>query len=138
MTPPLCFPYMGDGPAAMPVIPLTLRANGRTLEIEALLDTGASVNVLPYDVGLALGLNWEQETVAVELAGNLATAPARAVVAMAQLEDFTPKRLVFAWSQNSGFRTILGQMNFFMEFNVCFFRGNGVFELLPHEVDGHA
>ena len=104
----------------MPVIPLTLRANGRTIEIEALLDTAASVSVLPYEVGIALGFNWEEQTVPVELAGNLANASARAVVALAQLEDFPPKRLVFAWSQNGGFRTIPGQMNYFMEFNVFF------------------
>jgi len=42
----------------MPDIPLQLSANGLSLAVSALLDTGASVNVLPYGVGLKLGLVW--------------------------------------------------------------------------------
>ena len=135
MNVPVRFPYTGDGPTAMPVISLALQANGRSIEVEALLDTGASVNVLPYEVGAALGFHWEEQMVPVELAGNLGSSAARAIVAGGQVEDFPAKHLVFAWSQGKGFRTILGQMNFFLEFNVCFFRNDGVFELIPHEAD---
>jgi len=40
----------------MPYLPLTLSLNGTSLNTEGLLDTGASVNVLPYKLGLQLGL----------------------------------------------------------------------------------
>lgn len=62
----------------MPYLPLTLSLNGQVLKAEGLLDTGASVNVLPYELGLQLGLIWENETLSVVLAGNLARFEARA------------------------------------------------------------
>lgn len=43
----------------MPYMPLTLSLNGQSLNTEGLLDTGVSVNVLPYQLGLQLGLIWE-------------------------------------------------------------------------------
>ncbi len=46
----------------MPYLPLKLSLNDRSLNAEGLLDTGASVNVLPYELGLQLGLVWENET----------------------------------------------------------------------------
>jgi hypothetical protein len=46
----------------MPYLPLTLSLDGQFLNTEGLLDTGASVNVLPYELGLQLGLVWEDET----------------------------------------------------------------------------
>jgi hypothetical protein len=130
---PLRFPYTQTGPAAMPLLTIELQANDRIVDVEALLDSGASVNVLPYDIGIALGFQWEEQTVPIELSGNLRNHSARAVVVMAQVGTFPAKRLAFAWSQQEGFRPLLGQMNFFMEFNTCFFRRDGVFEILPHE-----
>ncbi|WP_375513712.1 hypothetical protein [uncultured Nostoc sp.] len=38
----------------------------------ALLDTSASVNVLPYEIGLQLGAVWQEQTVPIQLSGNLA------------------------------------------------------------------
>jgi hypothetical protein len=49
----------------MPYLPLTLSLNGQSLNTEGLLDTGASVNVLPYELGLQLGLVWENEALSV-------------------------------------------------------------------------
>jgi hypothetical protein len=69
----------------MPYLPLMLSLNGQSLNTEGLLDTGASVNVLPYELGLQLGLIWESETLSVLLAGNLARFEARAVVVNAQV-----------------------------------------------------
>jgi len=40
----------------MPYLPLTLGSNSHSLNVEGLLDTGASVNVLPYEIGMQLGL----------------------------------------------------------------------------------
>jgi hypothetical protein len=95
------------------------------------LDTGASVNVLPYELGLQLDLIWEDETLSVLLAGNLARFEARAVVIDAQVSSFPTVNLAFAWTQAADVPLILGQANFFLEFDVCFFRARSEFEVRP-------
>ncbi|WP_244913187.1 hypothetical protein [Phormidesmis priestleyi] len=35
--------------------------------------------------------------------------------------EFEPLQLVFAWTQATNVPLILGQVNFFMEFDVCFY-----------------
>ncbi len=86
----------------------------------ALLDTGASVNVLPYEIGLQLGAAWEEQTVPVQLSGNLACLEARGLVLSATVAEFSPVLLAFAWTESREAPLILGQMNFFAEFDVCF------------------
>jgi len=118
----------------MPYLPLTLGSNGHSLNVEGLLDTGASVNVLPYEIGMQLGLIWENETLSVLLAGNLARFEARAVVVNAQVSSFPAVNLAFAWTQAPDIPLILGQANFFFEFDVCFFRALSEFEVCPKQV----
>ncbi len=118
----------------LPYIPLTLSLDGQSLNTEGLLDTGASVNVLPYELGLQLGLIWEDETLSVLLAGNLARFEARAVVVDAQVSSFPTINLAFAWTQIPNVPLILGQANFFFEFDVCFFRARSEFEVRPKQV----
>ncbi|MEH2371882.1 aspartyl protease family protein [Nostoc sp.] len=118
----------------MPYLPLTLSLDGQSLNTEGLLDTGASVNVLSYELGLQLGLIWEDETLSVLLAGNLARFEARAVVVDAQVSSFPTINLAFAWTQASNLPLILGQANFFFEFDVCFFRARSEFEVRPKQV----
>jgi hypothetical protein len=118
----------------MPYLPLTLSLNGQSLNAEGLLDTGASVNVLPYELGLQLGLIWEDETLSVLLAGNLARFKARAVIVDAQVSSFPTVNLAFAWTQAADVPLILGQANFFFEFDVCFFRARSEFEVCPKKV----
>lgn len=115
----------------MPYLPLTLSLNGQFLNVEGLLDTGASVNVLPYELGNQLGLIWENETLSVVLAGNLARFEARAVIADAQVSSFPKFDLAFAWTRATDVPLILGQANFFFEFEVCFFRARSEFEVRP-------
>ncbi|MGH1396339.1 MAG: aspartyl protease family protein [Trichormus sp.] len=119
----------------MPYLPLTLGYNGHSLNVEGLLDTGASVNVLPYEIGTQLGFIWENETLSVMLAGNLARFEARAVVVDAQVSSFPTINLAFAWTQATNVPLILGQANFFFEFDVCFFRARSEFEIRPKQVD---
>jgi hypothetical protein len=118
----------------MPYLPLMLISNGKSLNTEGLLDTGASVNVLPYDLGLQMGLIWEDETLSVLLAGNLARFEARAVVVDAQVSSFPNVNLAFAWTQAPNVPLILGQANFFFEFDVCFFRARSEFEVCPKRI----
>jgi hypothetical protein len=113
----------------MPYLPLTLSLDGQSLNTEGLLDTGASVNVLPYELGIQLGLIWENEILAVVLAGNWARLEARAVVVEAQVSSFSRVNLAFAWTRATDVPLILGQANFFFEFEVCFFRARSEFEI---------
>lgn len=110
------------------MLPLTLSATN-SVAISGLLDTGATVNVLPYAVGVELGLDWDQQTTSVRLGGNLAGVQARAVAVAAVIGSFNAVRLAFAWAHIDDLPVILGQVNFFSEFDVCFFRSRGVFEI---------
>lgn len=116
---------------SVPQLPLTLYYRNSAVEVSGLLDTGASVNVLPYSIGIQLGAVWEELTTSVQLAGNLAPVEARGLVISAQVSDFAPVRLVFAWSLKDDVPLLLGRMNFFLEFDVCFYRAQKAFELRP-------
>ena len=85
--------------------------------------------MLPYATGLQLGGLWENQKATLKLAGNLGGFTAQPVFVMATIGDFAPIRLVFAWSRSDNLPLILGQMNFFMEFEVCFFRKQQEFEI---------
>jgi hypothetical protein len=118
-------------PDAAPLLPLTLTIQGNSLQAVGLLDTGASVNVLPSSIGLQLGAIWEQQTLSLRLAGNLATVEARGLVVKATVGQFPSVDLVFAWVQTDDAPMLLGQMNFFREFDVCFYRSELAFEVRP-------
>ncbi|MFN9174301.1 MAG: hypothetical protein ACK58N_07245 [Synechocystis sp.] len=113
----------------MPYLPLTLSAGGNSIEVSALLDTGASVNVLPYELGLQLGAIWDEQTVRVQLSGNLSASEAKGLVVSGTVAQFDPVLLVFAWTQVRDLPIILGHMNFFAEFNVCFYRHELAFDV---------
>ena len=115
----------------VPSLPLPLTYGQSSIAVSGLLDTGASVNVLPYSVGRDLGAIWEEQNFSVQLAGNLATVEANGLVMSAQIGDFQPVTLVFAWSQTDDVPILLGRMNFFLEFDVCFYRSRSLFELRP-------
>jgi hypothetical protein len=115
-----------------PVLPLTLLGTN-SISVSGLLDTGATVNVLPYAVGEQLGAVWNELQTRVTLSGNLADCEARALVVTAVVGKFPAVRLAFAWAKTDLVPVLLGQVNFFMEFDVCFFRSRSVFEIRPKE-----
>ena len=117
--------------SSMPYLPIKLNYREHSVESMALLDTGASVNVLPYEIGLELGAVWEEQTVPIQLSGNLARMEARGLVLSANIAEFPPVLLAFAWTQSREAPLILGHMNFFAEFDVCFYRADLAFELRP-------
>lgn len=121
-------------PDALPLLPLSLTYQDSSVDVSALLDTGASVNVLPYSVGLQLGAIWEEQTLSVTLAGNLASIEARGMLVSATVGNFAPVNLVFAWSASDNVPLLLGRMNFFLEFDVCFYRSQLAFEVCPKSV----
>jgi hypothetical protein len=115
----------------MPYLPLKLTNRGISIEVMALLDTGASVNVLPYEIGVQLGAVWVDQTVSIELSGNLAQHETRGLVLSGTVAHFPPVLFAFAWTQSRDAPVILGHMNFFAEFNVCFYRHESAFEICP-------
>ncbi|MDZ7996207.1 MAG: retroviral-like aspartic protease [Nostoc sp. EfeVER01] len=118
-------------PDALPKLPLILTYRNSSVDVSGLLDTGASVSVLPYSIGVQLGAIWEEQTVSVTLAGNLAPVEARGLLLSAQIGSFEPVGLVFAWSLSNDVPLLLGRMNFFLEFDVCFYRSQLVFDVCP-------
>jgi hypothetical protein len=50
---------------------------------------------------------------------------------------FPAVRLAFAWAQTDAVPVALGQVNFFMEFDVCFYRSRSSFEVRPKQVAGN-
>jgi hypothetical protein len=117
------------------MLPLTLIGR-ESVATSGLVDSGSTVNVLPYALGLQLGFEWDQQTQSVELSGNLAAVEARVVVLTAVVGSFPPVRLALAWARTDTISLILGQVNFFLEFDVCFFRSRAVFEVQPKSSGG--
>ena len=89
------------------------------------------MNVLPFGLGIRLGAVWETQTTRVTLAGNLAAQEARALLLQARVGDFASVPLVFAWTRAENVPLLLGQVNFFEEFDVCFHRARRQFEIEP-------
>jgi hypothetical protein len=115
---------------SLPRLTFPLFCNNQQVEVVGLVDSGATVNVLPYEAGLQLGEIWDDQKANIRLSGNLGNLPAIPLSAIAKIGDFEPVRLVFAWVK-SDVPLILGQTNFFMEFDVCFYRSKSEFEIMP-------
>lgn len=136
MTTPVRHAYAGkdatrSGRNLLAYLPITLHHGSHTLTVLGLLDTGSTVNVLPYNIGVQLGLGWDRQPTCVHLTGNLARLPARGVIVTGQVASFPSVELAFAWTQSTEVPIILGQVNFFMEFDVCFFGSQTAFEINP-------
>jgi hypothetical protein len=118
-----------------PFLPITL-LGPESVSVLGLLDTGATVNVLPYAIGEQLGAVWEQQTTPMTLSGNLAACEARALIVSAVVGKFPTVRLAFAWAKTDAVPVLLGQVNFFMEFDVCFDRSRSWFDVRPKQAPG--
>ena len=116
---------------SLPRLPLLLRREDQRVEAVGLVDSGATVNVLPYELGLQLGGIWDDRRAIIQLAGNLSNQLAMPFAAIAQIGDLPPAELLFAWVKRPNTPLILGQTNFFLEFDVCFYRSKVEFEVKP-------
>ncbi len=116
---------------SLPRIPLILQKDNQNIEVTGLVDSGAPVNVLPYEIGIQLGGIWNDSKATIQLAGNLSNQPAIPFSVIAKIADFQVTRLVFAWVSCPNLPLILGQTNFFLEFDVCFYRSKLEFEIKP-------
>ena len=129
------FPYIVSASlqsSLMPRLPLLLTLQEHSIEVSGLLDTGAAVSVIPYNIGVALGAIWEEQKTSVPLVGNLGQFEARVLIVTASHPEITfgrAIRQVFAWVRSENAPVIFGQMNFFLEFDVCFFRSQAFFDV---------
>lgn len=112
-----------------PLIPITLASLTQSLSISALVDSGADANVLPFSVGIQPGLRWDQQPPAGRLMGAYETKQTRIVEVGVKIGDFLAMPLIFMWIDGDRVPVILGQFDFFHEFDVCFFQSRGIFEI---------
>ena len=134
------FRYTTSDPAqdtidSLPRVPLVLQSGGtQAVEAGGLVDSGATVNVLPFDLGMKLGWNWDERKTIIRLAGSLGALRGTPGFALATIGDLPPVRLAFAWVKSNDVPVVLGQTNFFMEFDICFFRSRFEFEVKPRSL----
>ncbi|MBE9251248.1 hypothetical protein IQ226_19355 [Dolichospermum sp. LEGE 00240] len=115
---------------SLPRVPLVLLRGDQIVEALGLVDSGVTINVLPYEIGLQLGGVWDENKAIIQLAGNISQA-AMPSFANAEIGEFPSVRLAFAWVSKPNAPLILGQTNFFMEFDVSFYRSQLEFEIKP-------
>lgn len=118
-------------PVGMPLIDIQLSSGSKSFVASALVDSGAALNILPFDVGIELGLVWEDQTFPIDLGGVLTGSQAYAVLVEAQITNVRPIQLAFAWVNRSSseVRTLLGQVNFFQEFDIHFYGNQQLFDV---------
>lgn len=119
---------------SLPRVPMVLHCRDRAVEVVGLVDSGATVSVLPYELGIRLGEVWDDRKANIRLAGSLGNRTAMPLFAVAEIEGLPAVKLAFAWTKQNDMPLILGQTNFFMEFNVCFYRSKLEFELQPKSI----
>ena len=121
------FPYSQGG---LPFLPVTLISKTRSVQVSALADSGSTLSVLPYNIGLDLGFDWETQNFTLPaLTGILRDFHAFGVLVRGQIDPFPPVNLAFAWTLSNDIPVILGQTNFFAEFDVYFFGSQKVFNI---------
>ena len=126
-------PYIQVDGQWMPYLPIALRRDGRVVEVNGLVDSGSAANILPYSVGAQLGGVWERQRVTIDLGGVIRGAEARGLLVEAVVGGFAPVTLAFAWIRTDETPVILGQTNFFAEFDVCLHRARLVFTIRPKQ-----
>ena len=116
---------------SLPRVTLSLYCNNSQAAVSGLVDSGATINVLPYHIGIQLGEIWDDRKAYIRLAGNLGDFMGIPLAVNTIIGNFKPVRLAFAWIKSDHIPLILGQTNFFMEFDVCFYRSKLEFEIMP-------
>jgi hypothetical protein len=103
---------------AFPMLPMQLQSKDQAFEEIALVDSGAEMSVLPYDMGLRLGLDWEKAQMGTGLAGRVKPEDSRFVFIDLSVESFKPFKNIFLWVKMNNMRLIVGQANFLAHFDV--------------------
>jgi hypothetical protein len=94
-----------------------------------LIDSGAAFSVLPFDIGARFGFSWDAEPGLVYL-GGVARSPAKVVPFTANVGSITTT-LSFAWARSNAYPVLLGNADFFFQFDVFLCRRHSYFEIQP-------
>ena len=134
MTSALSYPYVQTRTAFgefvwRPYLPILLRNGAFQKHATALVDSGSDVNLLPYQLGIELGATWHAQHNSFTLSGALAGQEARGILVEGKVENYQEITLAFAWAETDDLPLILGQTNFFQQFDLCFHNTNGYFTL---------
>jgi hypothetical protein len=115
----------------IPLVSIQLAYDATTITVPAVVDSGSALNILPRDIGLSLNLDWDNQTYPLDLGGILSGTQAYAVLLQAKIEPFPPLKLAFAWinKPSTEVRVLLGQVNFFQEYDVHFYGHQKAFEI---------
>jgi len=136
MSSPAQYPYVSRGtggpvPDLAPLLPIRLSRGGVIVDTVALVDSGTAVSVLPYSLGARFGVDWNTLTIPCVVGGSAGGIPGKLLSVYGTVNPFPAVALIFAWVQSDQVPVLLGQANFFMEFDVCFFRSRDIFQIQP-------
>ena len=74
--------------AGLPFVPVILSSMSSSVRVYALADSGSTVNVLPYNIGIELGLDWESQKFSPGLTGILRDSPAFGVLLKGHIRHY--------------------------------------------------
>jgi len=129
------FPYVtASGTASgkselQPYLPICLFGRGMPIEAYGLVDSVRRQTFCPYGVGVNLGLNWSKGISCGPIKGAFACDQSRAANVLCKVGQFKSVNLIFAWVDSDDVPLILGQTDFFLFYNVCFFASEKAFEI---------
>jgi hypothetical protein len=129
---PARFRFVGPGLVPQPqelapLLPARLSRNGVDVAVSALVDSGATISVVPFDVGARSGYSWN----AVALGGVAGGAVGKLIAVDLMFNPFGRIPQMFAGSSSNDQPVIFGRAMFFFDFDVCFHRARGYFEIQP-------
>jgi hypothetical protein len=126
-------PFGSGGPVSdlTPLLPIRLERDRTSLDVVALVDSDAAVSVLPWSVGLRFGIDWDSLSIPCLVGGGAGSVPGKILAVYSTVAPFPTIMLAFSWVQTDAMPIILGQTNFFLNFDVFFARARGYFEIQP-------
>lgn len=130
------YPFVSRGtggpvPDLAPMLPIRLSRGSTTLDIVALVDSGAAISVLPWSIGARFGVDWNSLTVPCSVGGSAGGISGKLFAIDGTVSSFPTVQLLFAWVQSDNVPLLLRQTNFFMLFDVLFYRAQCFFEIQP-------
>lgn len=136
MSSPVRFPFIpkpgGSGALdTAPYLPFEISSANASFPVMGLLDSGTTFSVIPYDLGLRLGLNWSSFAHSVVLGGSVKGSVAKLVPLTVTIPPFAPETQLFAWSPTNTVPILLGTASFFFNFDVFLCRRHSYFEIQP-------
>ena len=105
----------------MPDLPVELRHESHRLPCMGLVDSGGKISVLPYSLGVQLGLDWTAQSAHISLGGTL-SHPCMGDRGRGSSWAASPGAIGVSLGRVGSSSVFVGQFNFFQAFDVCFFR----------------